>query len=248
MGRKPYSESFFDGIEDGSTESARVVVPLLCSIVSVTSVVDVGCGRGAWLQIFKEHGVKTLRGIDGDYVDRSHILVDNSCFVAADLAKLSQIDGSFDLALCLEVAEHIPRRHSASLVHALTSAAPIVLFSAAVPGQPGTRHINEQWPLFWRELFAQQSFRMFDPLRRRLRDDHRVKWWYRQNLVLFASQEGIARNPALRQEQEVASGAELDWVFFDVVRAHRNPRFLACNGIKRVWQRLIPGGGRSKSR
>jgi len=248
MGRKPYNESFFDGIEDGSTESARVVVPLLFSIISVTSVVDVGCGRGAWLQIFKEHGVKTLRGIDGDYVDRSHMLVDDSCFVAGDLTKLSQIDGSFDLALCLEVAEHIPQRYSGSLVHALTSAAPIVLFSAAVPGQPGTRHINEQWPLFWRELFAQRSFRMFDPFRGRLREDNRVRWWYRQNLVLFASEEGIARNPALQEEPEVASGAELDWVFFDVVRAHRNPKFLARNGIKRAWRRLISGNGRPKSR
>jgi hypothetical protein len=248
MGTKPYSESFFDEIEDGSMDSARVVVPLLLTIVNVTSVVDVGCGRGAWLKVFREHGVKTLRGIDGDYINRSHMLVDDSCFLAADLTKLSQIDDSYDIALCLEVAEHLSQRYSASLIRALTSTSPIVLFSAAVPGQDGTRHVNEQWPLFWRELFAQRGFRMFDPFRGRLREDRRVRWWYRQNLVLFASEEGIARNPALQQEPEVSPGAELEWVHFDIVRAHRNPRFLARHGLGRAWQRLISKPGRPKSR
>lgn len=245
---KTYSESFFDAIEDGSIESARVVVPLLLTIVNVTSVVDVGCGRGAWLKVFGEHGVKTLRGIDGDYIDRSQILIDDSSFLAADLTKLSQIDDSYDIAICLEVAEHLPQRCSASLVRALTSAAPIVAFSAGVPGQVGTRHINAQWPIYWREIFAQRGFRMFDPVRGRMREDRRVKWWYRQNLVLFASEEGIARNPALQREPEVPAGAELEWVHFDIIRVHRDPRFLARHGLGRAWKRLISKTGRPKSR
>jgi SAM-dependent methyltransferase len=248
MGMKPYSESFFDGIEDGSLESAGIVVPLLLALVNVTSVVDVGCGRGTWLRVFGEHGVKTLRGIDGDYVNRSQMLIDDSCFVAADLSKLSQVDGSYDLVLCLEVAEHLAQRHSASLVGALTSAAPVVLFSAAVPGQGGAYHVNEQWPVFWRDLFAQRGFRMFDPFRGRLREDRRVKWWYRQNLVLFASAEGIERNPPLQREPEVSAGAELEWVHFDIVRTHRNPGFLARQGLGRAWKRLVSKTRRSSSR
>jgi SAM-dependent methyltransferase len=244
MGTTPYSESFFDEIEDGSIESAGVVVPLLLALVNVTSVVDVGCGRGAWLRVFQEHGVKRLRGIDGDYVKRSRMLVDDSCFMAADLTKLSRIDDRYDVALCLEVAEHLPQRCSPSLVGALTSAAPIVLFSAAVPGQSGAYHVNEQWPTFWREIFARQGFRMFDPFRRRLREDCRVKWWYRQNLVLFASEEGIERHPALQQEPEVLAGAELEWVHFDIVRTHRNPGFLARQGLGRAWKRFISKTGR----
>jgi hypothetical protein len=102
--------------------------------------------------------------------------------------------------------------------------------------------------LLAREIFAQRGFRMFDPVRGRLREDRRVKWWYRQNLVLFASEEGIARNPALQREPEVPAGAELEWVHFDIIRVHRDPRFLARHGLGRAWKRLISKTGRPKSR
>jgi hypothetical protein len=91
----------------------------------------------------------------------------------------------FDLAISLEVAEHLPRRSASGFVRSLCQLAPIVLFSAAVPGQGGEHHVNEQWPEYWRQAFANHHFVMFDPFRPLLWHDERVAFYYRQNLFLF---------------------------------------------------------------
>jgi hypothetical protein len=67
--------------------------------------------------------------------------------------------------MSLEVAEHLSGKAGACLVHTLTQAAPLVMFSAAVPGQRGSHHINEQWPGYWRSLFTDEGFRLFNPIR-----------------------------------------------------------------------------------
>jgi 2-polyprenyl-3-methyl-5-hydroxy-6-metoxy-1,4-benzoquinol methylase len=99
------------------------------------SVLDLGCGQGAWLRAFEEHGVESIRGFDGDYVDRSALLIAPSAFSTIDLTSPMTIEGHYDLALCLEVGEHIAAKHARRLVQTLTSLAPVVLFSAAIPGQ-----------------------------------------------------------------------------------------------------------------
>ena len=140
-----YNNAFFDAHVEGSLPLARVVSEVLLKLILPRTVVDVGCGRGAWLKAFEEqvNGLE-VTGIDGDYVDWSKLLIDNERFVTADLSRLVRIDGRYDLALCLEVAEHLPTRSASGLVAALTSCAPLVLFSAAIPGQGGTHHVNER--------------------------------------------------------------------------------------------------------
>ena len=81
----PFDQVDFDSWLAGSTESARVTVPLVIDAISPRSVVDVGCGLGAWLAVFKEHGVDDLLGYDGPWVDRSLLLVTPGEFRAVDL-------------------------------------------------------------------------------------------------------------------------------------------------------------------
>ena len=66
-------------------------------------------------------------------------------FVASDLSEPITIDRGYDLALCIEVAEHLPLSSEPTLIEELTSAAQAVMFSAAIPGQEGVNHVNEQW-------------------------------------------------------------------------------------------------------
>ena len=68
-------------------------------------------------------------------------------------------------------------------------AAPTVLFSAALPGQGGTHHINEQWHGYWHRLFSQRGFDCFDVLRPRLCSNRDVAWWFRQNIFMYAARE-----------------------------------------------------------
>lgn len=199
-GRSPYDSKFFDNVTLGAIESARVLLPILFEYVRPRSVVDVGCGRGAWLQVLQEFGAERVLGLDGAYVERSTLVIAPADFRATDLSRPFAIDGTFDLAICLEVAEHLPEQMALPLVETLTRAAPFVLFSAAIPGQAGVGHVNLQWPAFWQERFERFGFRKLDPIRRRVWQDPRVCSWYQQNVYLYASAAEVEQSERLQEE------------------------------------------------
>jgi len=182
-----YSGQFYAAQVDGSASSARVVVPLVLSLLPVRSVIDIGCGVAPWAAEFLSNGVPEVRGIDGEYVDRSQLRIPPDRFSARDLTKPLQFDRTFDLAVCLEVAEHLPESRASGLVVDLTSLAPCVLFSAAVPGQGGTHHINEQYLPYWIDLFQRQGYEGIDPIRPRILGNNAVEWFYQQNTVMFVA-------------------------------------------------------------
>jgi SAM-dependent methyltransferase len=192
-----YDAKFFEDQAEGSLRSALAVVPIVLELTRASSVVDFGCGIGTWLKAFLVHGVADVLGLDGPYVDRSRLKVDPSCFRECDLTGPVELGRTYDLATCLEVAEHLPTRTSRALVRALAAASPLVLFSAAVPGQGGTAHVNEQWPEFWERLFSEAGMSRLDVIRPRIHQDTSVEWWYRQNLYLFAADPSrVAADPS----------------------------------------------------
>jgi SAM-dependent methyltransferase len=168
-----------------ASASARAVVPILLELVAPRSVVDVGCGPGVWLAAFTP-GILDVLGIDGDYVNRDALLIPPEKFLARNLEHPVALDRRFDLALCLEVGEHLPAESSGTLVKTLTDLAPVVAFSAAIPGQGGVDHLTERWPNYWASLFAARGYRPLDLIRPRIWGDDRVESWYRQNLLLYA--------------------------------------------------------------
>jgi SAM-dependent methyltransferase len=240
-----YAEQMYE--DDRARESAQVVVPMVVALTHPSSVLDVGCGRGAWLSTFMAHGVEKIVGLDGDYIKPSTLLFPAERFRATDLSGEFEIpSGRFDLAVCLEVAEHLPARNSRHLVRQLTSAAPQVLFSAAPPGQGGGGHINCQPLSWWRKIFEEFGFRILDPFRPNLREDGRVAWWYRQNMVLFASAEATAANPTLANFREIPPGRECEWVYFWIADPQTGPINLARSLPGRVWRRakrVLGAGG-----
>lgn len=190
MGKDPsqvYRNDFFASFVDGAARSASVIVPLVLSLGPIKSVVDVGCGVGAWAAEFLAQGIPDVLGIDGDYVDRSQLQIPPDRFFTRDLRDALQLDRTFDLAVCLEVAEHLPESRAQSLVADLTRLAPCVLFSAAIPRQGGARHINEQYLPYWDRMFQRRGFEGIDPIRPRVLGNASVEWWYQQNTVMFAA-------------------------------------------------------------
>lgn len=192
-----YDNQFFDYLAEGSIESARVVVPLVREWFPVRSVLDVGCGQGAWLKIWRELGVEQVTGLDGSYVDSAALLIPRENFQAVNLTERFQLDRRFDLVTCLEVAEHLPRESAADLIRSLCDHSDFVLFSAAVPGQGGANHINEQPYGYWKTLFERNGFGAFDCIRPAISNDPRVKRWFRYNLFLFAREGCVDRLPEL---------------------------------------------------
>ena len=167
---------------DSAYRSAQVVVPLVIQLLKPGSVVDIGCGSGAWLKAFQENGVEDILGID---ISReSSALVDRQSIMLFDLNQPFQTDRHYDLAVCLEVAEHLPKESAHTLVGTLIGLTDSILFSAAIPGQGGEGHLNEQWTIYWQDLFKSEGYRLFDPFRNQIWKSREVDWWYRQNIVL----------------------------------------------------------------
>jgi hypothetical protein len=132
-------------------------------------------------------------------VPTKRLQIDGARFRAADLTQSLHLDRAFELAVCVEVAEHLPAEAAPILIASLTTLAPVVLFSAAVPQQGGTGHVNEQWPAYWNRLFAAHGYVAADTLRTALWHDARVAWWYSQNLMFFVRRSRLGDYPALER-------------------------------------------------
>ncbi len=203
-----YTSDFYRHVQQGALDSATVVVPLILSIISPKSVIDVGCGTGCWLRVFQQHGIQDVRGIDGQDVPQELLLFDPRRFLATDLSIPFNLSRRADLLLSLEVAEHLPSESAEGFVDSLVRLSHVVLFSAAIPGQGGTNHLNEQWPSYWAALFAKHDYAAIDCLRPKIWNDNAIKFWYRQNTILYAYREYLRSDscqPELRSQPCVIS-------------------------------------------
>jgi SAM-dependent methyltransferase len=207
-----YNAEFYMNQRSGSATSAAEVVPIVLELVNPQSVVDVGCGIGTWTAAFYEHGVRDFVGIDGAYVDHKLLIIPEERFTVKDLNQPFSLNRRFDLAVSLEVAEHLEPKNSSPFVQSLTALSDMVLFSAAIPGQHGTGHINEQWPDFWVDIFKEQGFTVVDCLRDRIWRNCDIEPWYRQNLLLFVKSEHLEAFPRLKELAARDSGRAVSLV------------------------------------
>ena len=180
-----YDSAFFTRNVSTSRDSAEAILPLLLAEIPIKSAVDVGCGAAAWAATCLKHGVPDVMGVDGDYVDRSLLEIPKNTFLPKDLDAPFDLGRTFDLAISVEVAEHLSPNRSAGFVADLTRLAPVVLFSAALPGQGGRDHRNERWLSYWVDLFAKQNYRPLDCIRHQVWQEEKVMFWYRQNIMVF---------------------------------------------------------------
>lgn len=204
-----YEGGFYDYIDAGSSRSAQLVIAQLVPWLSPESVLDLGCGRGAWLAQWKAAGVPEVLGIDGDYVERDSLHIDPAEFVGADLSSPIALDRTFDLVQSLEVAEHLPEGSAADFVGTLCRHGDVVLFSAAVKGQGGENHINEQPLEYWRRHFAEAGYHPYDCVRPAVRQHAEIEPWYRYNTLLYANERGAERLPEAVRGTRVAEGAPI---------------------------------------
>jgi SAM-dependent methyltransferase len=237
-----YTRDFYQLIGEGTRSSAREIIPLLLDLLQPIlpkSVVDVGCGTGSWLAAFHKLGIADCLGIDGDYVDRTILQIPLNQFQSADLKQPLQINRKFDLAISLEVAEHLPAICAENFVNSLTQLAPVILFSAAIPFQGGVEHVNEQWPQYWVYYFQKNGYAVIDCLRKKIWNNDKVEPWYAQNILIFVKQEYLSGYPRLVNEYQNTDLNQLAIVhpkiyFYSLQAARNSADNLQSESVKQV--------------
>jgi SAM-dependent methyltransferase len=127
-----YTPELFAAWREPSANAARAVVPTIAAIVKPASVIDIGCGTGSWLAAF---GLDDVLGADA-YVPNEALEIPLERFVRTDLTSVFSAGRSFDLALSVEVGEHLPVEAAPLLVQTLVGHSPAVVFRLRSPARP----------------------------------------------------------------------------------------------------------------
>ena len=196
------------------------------------------------LRACHDSGTNVIRGVDGSWVKPKFLLIPQECFTQYDLSRPCLKDAipekHFDLAISTEVAEHLDQKDSNTFIDNLTSFSDVILFSAAIPGQGGTHHVNEQWPSYWIEKFAARGYVPVDCIRPHIWDDEDIRSDARQNLLIFVKEDKLSEYPAIASE---AGRKVLDLVHPNVYKIEKvyNMGFSAlCKTIPAAIFYLIP--------
>ena len=183
---KQYTTDFYLQRQRQTQLSANKVLALLFSKIKPSTVIDFGCATGTWLAECKRQGVSCVLGLDGDWVDQGLLEIDAEEFTVHNLGLVKYVPKcTYDLALCIEVAEHLSENAVEMLIDTITEASNIVLFSAAVCGQGGTGHINEQPQHYWANQFAARDYSCVDLIRPEIWGCESVNVIYKQNMLLY---------------------------------------------------------------
>lgn len=180
-----YDNDFYAELEKSVAKSSKHLVPIICNNINPKSVIDFGCGNGIWLKAFENAGIKNYCGIDGDYVKKEIFKADFNNFIPKNLNHEINLNKKFDLVLSLEVAEHLNPESSEIFIKSLCNHSDSIIFSAAIPAQKGTNHINLNFQSYWCKIFQKYGYQPFDIIRPEIWYDTRISYWYRQNIILY---------------------------------------------------------------
>jgi glycosyltransferase involved in cell wall biosynthesis len=189
--------------------TATVVRAILEKWFEFHSVIDFGCGTGSWLNCFAINTDRTILGLEMETFAPHEMEIDPGLILHLDLGLYVNLQRRFDLALCVEVAEHLDPVHASHIVENCVRHSDVVLFSAALPGQGGLHHLNEQLPGYWAALFEKHDYAVLDRLRPQIWEDPQIPIWYRQNLLLYVRRSSPSFHAILARSNDGAAGQPL---------------------------------------
>lgn len=192
-----YGKEFYDETARRAKNAAEICAQVLKKFVNVKSVIDVGAGTGVWTRVFLEQfpDIRLAQVVDLDkrnFLPFNNIgsdtrLILSSCNFETDAFVSEDI---FDLGICTEVLEHIDMRAANFVLSQLAKSCRLLIFSAAVPGQGGTHHINEQTLAYWSNLLKSFGFSPLDVLRHELKgESNSVPDYYANNCLLWVNRK-----------------------------------------------------------
>ncbi|RJF78767.1 methyltransferase domain-containing protein [Rhodopseudomonas palustris] len=181
-------------------QNARRCLSIVSDQIPFKSVIDFGCGIGAWLHAATDLGAEKVIGIEGDYIRNADTVVPQSLIETRDLATFeTDWNKKFDVAMTIEVAEHLPEAAANGFVRMLTSASDVVIFSAARLNQTGLGHINEQPLGYWISKFDLLRYVPLEIFRPHLANVEGMYPWLRMNLIMLVQSKKLEELPHLHQ-------------------------------------------------
>lgn len=185
-----YDKPFFDLQACHQKDYDRMAEWLLKNLAFET-VIDIGCGNGLMLLPLLRVG-KTVWGVDASLSALSTADPLVLPYIGmADLRQPVELPPS-DLAICIEVGEHLEKEHADTLIQSVVTAAKTwVFFSAATPGQGGMAHFNEQPHEYWIEKFKAQGFDLKKDETASMREYLKgiAACWFTNNALIFKRAE-----------------------------------------------------------
>jgi SAM-dependent methyltransferase len=185
-----YCEVFFtDTVEGPAAQAAPVFARLISSELRPRRIVDVGCGTGALLEALGRTGCECL-GLEYAEAALEICRARGVTVKRFDLEKANRwrrLKGC-DVAISMEVGEHLPESAADRYVGLLTSLAPVIVFTAAHPGQGGADHLNEQPMSYWVAKFGARGYGSDQETTTRWRrqlEAGQVPKFYSDNLMIF---------------------------------------------------------------
>lgn len=219
-----------------SQMSPRIILEILLEKIKLKSALDIGCGIGIWSKVLIDKNVDVV-SIDGEWIPKENIQIPLDKFLIKDITKEFRLNKKFDLVICLEVAEHIPESHSDALLNNIIEHGDLVLFSAAIPGQGGFEHINEQWQSYWVDRFEAKGYSCYDIIRPQVWGNDEVRFYYQQNAFVFVKKSTISAQQEVFLNQSRSFG-------YDVVHPKlydrvRNPENISLRNVVRFLPKIL---------
>jgi len=222
-----YRDDWHAHYREKTRRAAHLILDKLLQDFPVESVLDIGCGHGDWLRVALDRGITDVLGCDGPWTDAAQLVIPSVNFRCELLDRPLDFGRKFDLILCTEVAEHLPRVHAAHLVQTITAHTDLVFFGAAIPYQGGYRHINEQWQSWWATHFKEKDFVAFDLIRPVVWNEP-IDFWYKQNNLIYIR---ASRGDFLERAQAAAIRLASAAVRFDVVHPDKYNDVASYNSV-----------------
>lgn len=185
MNNELYDKTFFETRLERTQIAAERVLTEVFDIYKPDSVIDVGCGTGTWLSVCQQKGIQDIQGIEGPWLPKNIVEIEYEKIFIQNIEDKVKSEKKYDLSISLEVAEHLTPDRAQSFIKDICDISPVILFSAAIPGQGGLGHINEQWPSYWHKIFNEIGYVGFDLIRPRIWNDVEIRPFYRQNIFIF---------------------------------------------------------------